>query len=491
MTELSRRAGRFGRRPLRPLTLYKPDPPDFRPTFTESSHSERRDGPGADSASLIQAVGEGGVIRLQVFSSRFLFSRVAEPNPRHRRAMNRRTSFVLAALRGVLPAGRNASRGERRVFPGALLGPRGGPCASPGQPRRSAAALRPDSRPQGAPGGGRRGVSPSRHVLHRARRRSLPRSSAWRPVRSDPVAGQKGPGGVLRGSLRDVPVNASQGVESVAHEFVPRLTAALSSATQSESVRIEKLLATPDSVFPGRDVALPCAMARFFCQWLDERGQIWPFHAKGRASAATDPDGSAALREGLGEDLDAATQQSRSWAKQLRWSARQSPSRRGRDEPRGGQNESLAARSASRGGGLALVAGENEQRAPGIASRRDRSGPRAKKIDSRAARSGPRREEIEFGAREVDSAADRSDLAGVRSASAATEIAPDRHAMPFMSPAEALGSPEFEWRRNSAPLGRRAKRSCCVRTRVGCDAARFGKLRTRSLRGSHRPRHPS
>jgi hypothetical protein len=63
-------------------------------------------------------------------------------------------------------------------------------------------------------------------------------------------------------------------------------------------------------------------MARFFCQWLDERGQLWPFYAKWRASAATDPDGSAALREVLGEDLDAATQQWRSWAKQLRWPVR-------------------------------------------------------------------------------------------------------------------------------------------------------------------------
>lgn len=165
--------------------------------------------------------------------------------------------------------------------------------------------------------------------------------------------------GSYSGLSREIMVNVSQGVESVAHELVhpivqtdapalpiwlgeglgslfeaprfsddgsihggtnwrlPRLQAALSSAKEGDFVRVENVLALEDRAFFARDVDLHYALARFLCQWLDERGQLWPFYAKWRGSAAQDPEGVAAFREVVGESPEDATQAWRAWAKGL------------------------------------------------------------------------------------------------------------------------------------------------------------------------------
>jgi hypothetical protein len=124
------------------------------------------------------------------------------------------------------------------------------------------------------------------------------------------------------GSLFEAPRFSDDGsIHGVTNWRLPRLQRALTSAKESASVTLGSVLALQDSVFQRKDVALPYAMSRFLCQWLDERGQLWAFYAKWRASAAQDPAGVAALSEVLGESLEDATVKWRAWLNGLRWPA--------------------------------------------------------------------------------------------------------------------------------------------------------------------------
>jgi hypothetical protein len=170
--------------------------------------------------------------------------------------------------------------------------------------------------------------------------------------------------GSYQGMTREIFVDVAPGVESIAHELVhpivqtdgpalplamdeglgalfeaptfaadgsihgrtnwrlTRAQAALSSAKESDQVRVESVLALDDSVFRGKDVALPYALSRFLCQWLDERGVLWTFYARWKASVAQDPDGSAAFLAVVGQRPEDATPAWRSWLKGLRLPAR-------------------------------------------------------------------------------------------------------------------------------------------------------------------------
>jgi hypothetical protein len=75
---------------------------------------------------------------------------------------------------------------------------------------------------------------------------------------------------------------------------LPRLRRALASAKEGDSVRVESVLSLEDR--------------RFFTRW--------------RASAATDPTGTAAFREVLGESPEDATPEWRAWVKGLAVSPR-------------------------------------------------------------------------------------------------------------------------------------------------------------------------
>jgi hypothetical protein len=80
----------------------------------------------------------------------------------------------------------------------------------------------------------------------------------------------------------------------------PRLKRALQSATERDHARLDVLFGMRDEVFRGGAEDLHYAMARYVCQWLDERGKLWTFYQRWRDTVATDPTGNKAFQEVLG-----------------------------------------------------------------------------------------------------------------------------------------------------------------------------------------------
>lgn len=70
----------------------------------------------------------------------------------------------------------------------------------------------------------------------------------------------------------------------------PYLKRTLQSADRDKA-RLDKLFGMPDATFRGEWEGLNYATARYVCQWLDERGKLWPFFQKWRDDYANDPTG--------------------------------------------------------------------------------------------------------------------------------------------------------------------------------------------------------
>jgi hypothetical protein len=70
----------------------------------------------------------------------------------------------------------------------------------------------------------------------------------------------------------------------------PRLVRALSSA-ERDRARLDRLFGMADETFRSEHEDLHYAMARYVCQWLDQRGQLWTFYRRWRDDVASDPTG--------------------------------------------------------------------------------------------------------------------------------------------------------------------------------------------------------
>jgi hypothetical protein len=79
----------------------------------------------------------------------------------------------------------------------------------------------------------------------------------------------------------------------------PRLKSALQSA-ERPSARLDALFGMSDETFRGDREDLHYAQARYVCQWLDERGKLWPFYQRWRDHVAEDPTGERSFREVVG-----------------------------------------------------------------------------------------------------------------------------------------------------------------------------------------------
>src|SRR5208283_4207269 len=82
---------------------------------------------------------------------------------------------------------------------------------------------------------------------------------------------------------------------------LPRLRAALGSAKEREHTTLDALFAMSDATFRDDDESLHYAMARYACQWLDERGQLWTFYRAWRDGVKTDPTGEKAFAAATGQ----------------------------------------------------------------------------------------------------------------------------------------------------------------------------------------------
>jgi hypothetical protein len=88
----------------------------------------------------------------------------------------------------------------------------------------------------------------------------------------------------------------------------PRLIAALRSKNERDLARPSALFGMGDEVFRGEKEDLNYATARYFCQWLDQHGELWPFYQRWRDSVDGDPTGEKAFEAVTGKapaDIDA------------------------------------------------------------------------------------------------------------------------------------------------------------------------------------------
>lgn len=77
----------------------------------------------------------------------------------------------------------------------------------------------------------------------------------------------------------------------------PRLIAGLASPKERDEAKLDALFGMTDARFRGDNERLHYATARYVCQWLDSRGELWPFYRKWRDNVASDPTGARAFAE--------------------------------------------------------------------------------------------------------------------------------------------------------------------------------------------------
>lgn len=96
----------------------------------------------------------------------------------------------------------------------------------------------------------------------------------------------------------------------------PRLLRALD-GPEKATTRLETLFAMSDTTFRGDGEDLHYAMARYTCQWLDQRGRLWAFYQRWRDDAANDPTGEKAFAHVTGQTPGEATGAWSKWVRAL------------------------------------------------------------------------------------------------------------------------------------------------------------------------------
>jgi hypothetical protein len=79
----------------------------------------------------------------------------------------------------------------------------------------------------------------------------------------------------------------------------PRLKRALTTQ-ERDKARLDALFGMSDEAFRAESEDLHYAMARYVCQWLDDKGKLWPFYQRWRDTVADDPTGAKAFTSVVG-----------------------------------------------------------------------------------------------------------------------------------------------------------------------------------------------
>jgi len=98
----------------------------------------------------------------------------------------------------------------------------------------------------------------------------------------------------------------------------PRLARALAHNEHKAKVSIEHLFSLSDGVFRGDEEDLNYALARYFCQWLDEQGKLWPFYRGWRDGYQNDKSGALAFARATGMTPAEATTKFTRWLRALK-----------------------------------------------------------------------------------------------------------------------------------------------------------------------------
>lgn len=119
-------------------------------------------------------------------------------------------------------------------------------------------------------------------------------------------------------SLFEAPVLPRDGeIHGAKNWRLPALRAALGAPAGRTPVHLGDLFTMSDEDFRNGDESLHYAMARYVCQWLDERGQLWPFYGAWRDGHATDPTGEKAFTRATGLSLTDADAAWQAWVRRL------------------------------------------------------------------------------------------------------------------------------------------------------------------------------
>jgi len=119
-------------------------------------------------------------------------------------------------------------------------------------------------------------------------------------------------------SVFEAPVITKPGeIHGIKNWRHPRLKKAMTSREERSAARLDALFGMPDATFRGDREDLHYALARYVCQWLDERGKLWPFYQRWRDNAASDPTGTKAFADVTGMTPAAANDLWSKWALSL------------------------------------------------------------------------------------------------------------------------------------------------------------------------------
>ena len=83
------------------------------------------------------------------------------------------------------------------------------------------------------------------------------------------------------------------------------------------TAKLDGLFGMSDDAFRGPEEKLHYATARYVCQWLDQRGLLWPFYRAWRDSFDTDPTGAKTFERVVGTTPAAANPAWTNWVKAL------------------------------------------------------------------------------------------------------------------------------------------------------------------------------
>jgi hypothetical protein len=75
---------------------------------------------------------------------------------------------------------------------------------------------------------------------------------------------------------------------------------AMTTASERDEARLDKMFGISNDAFRNDLEDLHYATARYVCQWLDERGKLWPFYQKWRDNVDADATGEKAFGEVVG-----------------------------------------------------------------------------------------------------------------------------------------------------------------------------------------------
>lgn len=119
-------------------------------------------------------------------------------------------------------------------------------------------------------------------------------------------------------SLFEAPVMPREGeIHGMKNWRLPRLLTGMNAAKEQSSARLDALFGMANETFRDDLEKLHYATARYVCQWLDERGLLWPFYRQWRDGVKDDPTGEKTFTKVVGMTPAQANVPWTAWVKKL------------------------------------------------------------------------------------------------------------------------------------------------------------------------------